>query len=123
MFFWGSRAKLHLAWIDKRTFRTEEKLDRLNKRIDIAMATLAETLEAVRASNTKSDSLIELFKGVQKQLADVLSGANLPPHVQQEVDAIFAEAKSQADEIDTAIGENTEGDGTDGDEDDEGDET
>jgi len=70
------------------------------------MATATESLEAVRAANTKADGLIEAFNALKQQLADVLAGVTLPPGVQADIDAIFAEANAQADETAAAIDEN-----------------
>lgn len=69
------------------------------------MASLDETLELVRAANNRQDSLIELTRGIKKQLDEILAGA-LPPAVQEKVDAIFAEVSGQAAEVDAAINEN-----------------
>jgi hypothetical protein len=70
------------------------------------MASLDETLELVRAANTRTDSLIELTKGLKGQLDAVLAGA-LTPAQQSKVDEIFKEVTDQAAEVDAAVTENT----------------
>ena len=67
------------------------------------MATLDETLAAVTDEDTKVDSIIAFLAGIKQQLADALSGANLPAPVQAKVDAIFAQATSSAGKISTAM--------------------
>lgn len=71
------------------------------------MATLDEVLELVTAADTKQDSIIALLNGLKQQLADALSGVTLPPPVQAKIDAIWNQAKANADELDTAIAANT----------------
>lgn len=70
------------------------------------MATLDETLAAVTAEGTKVDSIIALLTGIKAQLDAVLAGG-LTPDVQAKVDAIFAQATTNAAKIDAAITANT----------------
>lgn len=71
------------------------------------MATLDDTLAAVTAASTKTDSLIALTAGLKKQLDDVLAGVTLPAGVQAKIDQIFALETDDAAKIDAAITANT----------------
>lgn len=71
------------------------------------MATLDETLDATTEEDTKVDSIIAFLTGIEQQLADALSGANLPPAVQAKVDQLFSQAKAASGRIDTAINAGT----------------
>lgn len=71
------------------------------------MASLDETLAAVTQEDTKIDSLIALFAGLQAQLADVLSGTVVAPAVQAKIDAIFSQATASAGKVQAAIDANT----------------
>jgi altronate dehydratase len=92
--------------IQNATINISADLEALNIKVQRIMASLDETLAAVTAANTKTDSLIALFKGLKAQLADVLSGVTLPPAVQAKIDAMFAEANASVAEVDEAITEN-----------------
>lgn len=72
-------------------------LVKLERKEDNIMATLDEILSDVQAESTLIGSISQLIAGLQVQLNDVLAG-NLPPAVQQKVDAIFqqVEANKQA---------------------------
>jgi hypothetical protein len=87
--------------------RIERKLDFILKNQEKIMASLDETLAEVTAEDTKVDSLIALFAGLEAQLKDVLSGTVIPPAVQTKIDAIFAQATASAGKIDAAITANT----------------
>lgn len=82
------------------------KLDTVITHQERIMATLDETLAAVTAEGTKVDSIIALLTGIKAQLDAVLAGG-LTPDVQAKVDAIFAQATTNAAKIDAAITANT----------------
>lgn len=63
------------------------------------MSLSSEALAAAQAEATQVDSLIALFQGLQKQLADILAGVTLPPAVQADIDAIFALSNDEAKKI------------------------
>lgn len=84
-----------------------EKLDLILERLKDMAHTLEETLALVTAEPTRLDSIIALIEGLEKQLADVLSGASLPAAVQAKVDAMFDAATASAGKIDTAIAAGT----------------
>lgn len=58
------------------------------------MATLADLQAGVNQESTAIGSLGTLITNLQTQLNAVLSGANLPPAAQAQVDAIFATMQS-----------------------------
>lgn len=74
---------------------------------DQIMATLQEVLDNVAAETTVIDSVLALITGLQQQLADILSGVNLPPAVQEKVDAVFAAVDANKAKLSTAIVTNT----------------
>lgn len=67
------------------------------------MSTLDETLAAVTDESTKDDSIIALLAGLAAQIA----AGGLTPADQAKVDAIFAQATSNAAKISAAITANT----------------
>lgn len=54
------------------------------------MASLDDVAADVQAESTIADSLVVLVQGLEKQVADALSGTTLPPAVQAKVDAVFS---------------------------------
>lgn len=63
-------------------------------------------LEKIALVDTRTDSLIALFKTLKQQLAEALSG-NITPAVQAKVDAIFTNLDAHAADVDAALTENT----------------
>lgn len=68
--------------------------------------TLQETLDLVTAEDTTVDSVIVLIDGLKQQVGDLLSGANIPPAVQTQVDAIFDAATKSKGKLDAALAAN-----------------
>src|SRR4051794_35866658 len=97
-----------------------DRLDRIERKLDLIlkgdrniirkerliMATLDQIALEVAGESTDIDSLAKLFAGIQQQLADVLSGANLPPAVQAKVDAIFAAVEANKQKLADALAAN-----------------
>jgi hypothetical protein len=71
------------------------------------MATLDEVLAEVTDESGRLDSIQTLIDGIKQQLADALSGAALPPAVQQKVDEVFAGLTANKAKIDTALNAGT----------------
>lgn len=71
------------------------------------MATLDEVLADVTAEKTVIDSVSTLVDGLRQQLADALSGAALPPAVQEKVNAIFDQAEANKAALAKAVTANT----------------
>lgn len=84
-----------------------EKLDRILRNQETIMATLDQVLSDVTDESTQLDSLSTLITGLKQQLADALSGINLPAPVQAKVDAIFTQAEANRDKLATALNANT----------------
>lgn len=82
------------------------KLNRV--KMEKMMATIDEMNDLVTQQDTKTDSLIALYDSIKQQLADVLSGANLPPDVQAKVDDMFNRLKANVDQTSAAIDAGTE---------------
>lgn len=82
------------------------KLANISGKEDKMMATLDEILADVQAEPSLIASLTTLIGGLQQQLNDVLAG-NLPPAVQQKVDAIFAAAEANKQALADAVAANT----------------
>lgn len=82
------------------------KIDLVLRNQETIMATLDQVLADVTDESTRLDSLSVLIDGLKTQLADALSGANLPAPVQAKVDAIFAQAESNKAKIDAALNTN-----------------
>jgi hypothetical protein len=74
---------------------------------EVLMATLDEVLAEVTDESSRLDSIQTLIDGIKQQLADALSGAALPPAVQQKVDAVFAGLTANKAKIDTALNAGT----------------
>lgn len=70
------------------------------------MASLDDILAIVEAQDTALDSVRALIAGLKQQVADLLSGANLPVAVQQKIDQVFAAAEKNSAEIADALAEN-----------------
>lgn len=70
------------------------------------MPTLIETLNLVTAEDTTIDSVIVLVNSLKQQVADLLSGANVPPAVQAQVDAIFDAVTKSKTKLDAALAAN-----------------
>lgn len=71
------------------------------------MATLQQVQDDVTSETTLIAGVGTLITGLQKQLADALSGATLSPAVQAQVDAIFASAESNKAALASALAANT----------------
>ena len=67
------------------------------------MATLDQILDDVTSEKTVIDSISVLIAGLKQQLADALSGATLPPAVQEKVDAVFAAAEANKAALAAAV--------------------
>ncbi len=63
------------------------------------MATLDELVTKMKAVSGNVESMRVFVKGLEKQLADALSGVTLSPAAQAKVDAVFAEASAQSEAI------------------------
>jgi|ERR1017187_317533 hypothetical protein len=85
----------------------ERKLDLILERINAMAHTLDETIAAITTEDTKIDSFIALFNGLESQLADILAGTVVPPAVQTKIDAMFDQATASAGKIDAAVAANT----------------
>ena len=103
------------------TFTAEQTASLLNNRIIDAifsivrqlqlqgvkqMATLQQILDEVTAQTTQLGSINTLIQGIQTQLAAALSGTTIPPAVQTQIDAIFAQAKQNDTLIANALAAN-----------------
>ena len=84
-----------------------KKLDQIIRKLDKIMATLDQVLEDVNAESTLIDSISTLVAGLKQQIADALSGATLPPAVQEKVDAVFAQAETNKAKLADAVSANT----------------
>lgn len=80
---------------------------RMERKISEMARTLDETLAAVTAESTKTDSIIALLSGIEQQLKDALAGTTLTPETQAKVDAIFDAATASSAKIDAAIAAGT----------------
>lgn len=76
-------------------------------RLDKLMATLEEVKQAVQAEGSLEDSIITLLNGIAQQLKDALSGATLPPAVQQQVDDVFSQLEANKQKLADAVTANT----------------
>lgn len=89
------------------------RLNSIDSKQEEMMATLDQVLQDVSEESSVIDSIGTLVTGLRQQLADALSGANLPAPVQAKVDAIFAAAESNKQKLAAAVTENTPVAGTD----------
>lgn len=89
--------------VNAQFYAFQHKLDLIIRTQEKIMATLDQVLSDVTDEGTRLDSLSALIGGLRTQLADALSGANLPAPVQAKVDAIFAAAEANKGKIDTAL--------------------
>lgn len=83
------------------------QLAQLGRKVDALMATLEQVLQVVTQESGQIDSLVALLAGMKQQLTDALSGATLPPAVQEQVDAIFTQATADVQKIADAINANS----------------
>lgn len=67
------------------------------------MSTIDDVLTEVTDESGRLDSIQTLIEGVEKQLADALSGTTLPPAVQAKVDAVFTTLSANKAKIDKAL--------------------
>lgn len=91
---------------DERFSQILDRLDRIEQKETLIMASLDDTLAAVTAETTADNSIIALLNGIAAQLATALGGA-LSPANQAKVDAIFAAATANASAVNAAIAANT----------------
>lgn len=89
------------------TNETNLILRRIEQKVNNMAATLDQVLQDVTDESNVIDGISTLIQGLKQQLADALSGANLPPQVQQKVDAIFAQAETNKAKLATAVTANT----------------
>lgn len=80
--------------------------DLITRNQEAIMASADETLELAKSNRSRVGSLHALLDGIKAQLADALSGATIPPAVQAKIDAVFAEMKGEAADLDTALNTN-----------------
>jgi ABC-type transporter Mla subunit MlaD len=73
--------------IDTHLGQQDARLDLMEKNI---MADLDQALADIADEKTAIGSVTELINGLRQQLADALSGASLPPAVQDKINAVFA---------------------------------
>ena len=86
---------------------TDKRLTQIEKDLGTIMATLAELRAAVAAESTVVDSIHVLLDGIKKQLDDVMTGVVVPPAVQAQIDAIFADVETNKQKLSDAVVENT----------------
>lgn len=65
--------------------------------------TLQELFDEVTAGTTTGDSAIALIESLRTQVADLLSGANIPPAVQAQVDAVFTTVAANRAKLEAAL--------------------
>lgn len=82
-------------------------VETLKTKVNELMATVAETLAQVKALRTVDEGMIALLGSLQQNINDFLSGANVAPVVQEGIDAIFAEAKTETDKVAAVLLANT----------------
>lgn len=68
--------------------------------------TIDETLAAVRAADTRTDSIIADRASLKTQLDDALKNVKIPPDVQDKIDAIFDLSTADAAKVDAALNAN-----------------
>lgn len=69
--------------------------------------TLDDVLADVQAESEVDDSIVTLVQGLAQQLKDALSGATLPPAVQEKVEAVFAGIEANKQKVADAVKSNT----------------
>ena len=104
--FGNSHTNELLDGIRVRLDRIERMLGRVIGREIEIMASLQDDLDAITAQSTRLDSLNTFVSGLEQQLKDALSGANLSPENQAKVDAIFDAVHANDAKIDTALNSN-----------------
>lgn len=75
-------------------------IKRMENRI---MATVDDVVAEVAKEKDEIASVKVFIKGLQQQIADALSGANLPPAVQAKIDQAFADMQANSSELADAI--------------------
>jgi predicted nucleic acid-binding Zn-ribbon protein len=78
----------------------DRKLDLINRRLEKIMATLQDVLDNEESESTQITVIQQIIENLRQQLADILSGANLPPAVQAQVDAVFAKSTANKASLD-----------------------
>lgn len=84
-----------------------------NHKLEIIMATLQDIQNDMAEESTIIGGVSTLIAGLKQQLADILSGAQLPPAVQQKVDEVFAQAEANKAALAANLVEGTPAAGTD----------
>lgn len=79
------------------------RLDRIERKLEIIMATLDQVIQDVQDETTAIDSVSELIVGLKQQLADALSGVTVPPAVQAKIDAVFTGLEANKAKLATAL--------------------
>jgi ABC-type transporter Mla subunit MlaD len=76
---------------------------RVIQMLETLMATIDQVVQDVADESTAIDSVSTLVAGLKQQLADALSGANIPPAVQSKIDAVFAGLEANKSKLATAL--------------------
>jgi hypothetical protein len=62
------------------------------EKLEAIMATLQDVLDNEESEATQIAVIQQIITNLRQQIADILSGANLPPAVQAQVDALLAKS-------------------------------
>lgn len=92
---WSEHIHIHLHNDDKKFEEVNIKLDKI--------------YQAVISDTAVEEALIKENAELRKELEDVLSGATLPPEVQQKVNSIFEKVNANTQKLQKGITDNQSG--------------
>lgn len=75
------------------------------------MASIDQLAQEIADETTLIDGVSTLVSGLQQQLSDALSGAQIPPQVQAKIDAVFVAAEANKAKLTRALAAGTPADG------------
>jgi hypothetical protein len=80
----------------------------LDGKVTRLMATIDEVLAEITSQTSKIEGIDALLDGLRAQVQELLDQqGNIPPALQEKIDAVFDTAKANTAAIDAAIAENT----------------
>lgn len=68
--------------------------------------TYQDLIDVTTAEDTTIDSVVALLDGMKTQIADLMSGANIPPAVQAQITAVFDKVTGGKAKLDAALAAN-----------------
>ena len=93
----------HITFDVAQLSRIESSLQSLLGKVNTMSQAVDDLVQAVADQKGDINSMKVFIAGLEQQIKDVLSGVTLPPAVEAKLQAVFADVKSNSQEIKDAI--------------------